>query len=273
MSNHSQKPIKVIAISSGKGGVGKTNITVNLALSMMKLGCKVAVLDADLGLANIDVVLGLRPKYNLSHVVRGEKGLEEIIVSTKSGLRIIPASSGVAEMTQLSPMQYSALISAFSYLTTNIDTLIIDTGAGISDNVCCFNRAAQQSIVVVCNEPASITDAYALIKTMNKDYGLQRFHVLSSMAKSSQDAKSLFLKLANTAHQFLDVQLNYLGMVPFDEDIKKAVQKQRAVVEAYPRSKATEAFKNIAKKADNWSVPVCATGHIEFFVERLIHTH
>ncbi len=179
------KPVQVIAVSGGKGGVGKTNVSINLAVSLAEIGRKVMVLDADLGLANIDVVLGLHPKFDLSHVMRGEKDLDEIIIDGPAGIRLIPGASGIQHMAELSPAEHAGIISAFSEMGSDIDTLIVDTAAGISDTVISFTRASQEVIVVVCDEPASITDAYAIIKLLNKEYGSTRFRVLGKYGAHS----------------------------------------------------------------------------------------
>lgn len=265
-----QPPIRVLAITGGKGGVGKTNISANLGIALSELGRRVMLLDADLGLANIDVVLGLHPQFDLSHVMRGERDLEEIIVEGPHGLQVVPASSGIREMAALSTAEHVGLIHAFSDLGNNLDTLIVDTAAGISDSVISFCRAAQEVVVVVCDEPASITDAYALIKLLNKEYGMSRFRVLSNMVHSAQEARDLYNKLCRVTDRYLDVMLNSLGGIPYDETLKKAVKGQQAVVHAYPRSRAAQAFKNLAKKVDGLPMPVGASGHLQFFVERLL---
>jgi flagellar biosynthesis protein FlhG len=264
------RPVRVIAVTGGKGGVGKTNVSVNMATAMAAEGKRVMILDADFGLANIDVLLGLNPTHNLSHVISGQCSLEEVIIDGPSGLRIVPASSGVKTMTDMSPTEHAGLIQAFSELSDDIDVLLIDTAAGISEGVTCFTRAAQEVVVVVCDEPASITDAYALIKLLNREHGVFRFHIMANMAHSAQEGRELFAKLVKVTDRFLDVTLDFMGSVPYDEYLRKAVQKQKAVVDAYPRSKAAIAFKNLAQKADKWPVPSAAGGHLEFFVERLI---
>ena len=161
---------------------------------------------------------------------------------------------------------------AFSEIGHDLDVMIIDTAAGIADSVVSFTRAAQEVVIVVCDEPASITDAYALIKLLNRDYGIQRFRVLSNMTHSMQEGRELFNKMVKVTDRFLDVTLDFMGTVPYDEYLRKALQKQKAVIDAYPRSKAAMAFKNLAKKADNWPIPRNAGGHLEFFVERLIQS-
>ncbi|VAW83353.1 Flagellar synthesis regulator FleN [hydrothermal vent metagenome] len=266
-------PVRVIAVTSGKGGVGKTNVSVNLAVALADTGKQVMLLDADLSLANIDVLLGLHPDKNLSHVIDGERSLEEIIVTGPSGIMVVPASSGVKRLSELSTMENAGLIRAFSELNHDVDILIIDTAAGINESVTSFSRAAQEVVVVVCDEPASITDAYALIKVLNVEYGIQRFRVLANQAHSAQEGRELFNKISRVTDRYLDVTLEFMGTIPHDDYLKKAVRKQRAVVQAYPRSRSSMAFKNLAQKTDRWPVPSAAGGHLEFFVERLIQSH
>ena len=267
----SQHPVRVIAVTSGKGGVGKRNVSVNLAVSLAQAGEKVMIMDADMGLANIDVLLGLSPGMNLSHVINGECTLEETIIEGPAGIKIVPASSGVASMSDLTPAQNAGVIRSFSELTDPVDILLVDTAAGLSDSVISYTRAAREVIVVVCDEPASITDAYAMIKVMNRDHGVERFHVLANQARTVPQGRELYNKLARVSERFLDVTLDYLGSVPYDDNLKKAVQKQKAVVESFPRSPSAMAFKQIAKKTQQWPKPQNMEGHLEFFIERLVN--
>jgi len=199
------KPVRVIAVTSGKGGVGKTNLSVNLGVSLAKAGRKVALLDADMGLANVDILLGMHPKFNLSHVLSGQKTLEEITVTGPAGLKVIPASSGIQHMSELNNIEQAAIVHAFSELNQDIDVLIVDTAAGISGSVINFARACQEVVVVVCDEPTSLTDAYAFIKLLNRDYGLFQFHILANMVESVQQGQSLFNKLTKVTDRYLDV--------------------------------------------------------------------
>jgi len=265
-------PVRVIAITSGKGGVGKTNVSVNLSVALSDAGKRVMLMDADLGLANVDVMLGLHPKMNLSHVIDGSRTLEEIIINGPSDIMVVPAASGVKRLAELSTMENAGLIRAFSELSQNVDVLIIDTAAGINESVTSFSRAAQEVVVVVCDEPASITDAYALIKVLSLEYGQHHFRVLANQVNSAQEGRELFNKISRVTDQYLDVRLEFMGVVPHDEYLRKAVQKQRPVVKAYPRSRSAMAFKNLAQKTDKWPVPSVAGGHLEFFVERLIQS-
>ena len=265
------KPVKVIAVTGGKGGVGKTNVSVNLSIALSQLGYKVMLLDADLGLANVDVMLGLRSEKNLSHVLKGECELRDIVVHGPSGLQIVPASSGTQNMAELSPMEHAGIIQAFSEIGHNLDFLIVDTAAGITDMVVSFTRAAQDILTVVCDEPTSITDAYALMKVLNQNHRIVKFHVLANMVRTSQEGRELFAKLSGVCNRFLDVTLDYVGSVPFDENVRKAVKKQRSLIEAFPRSPASIAMKSLAKKIQQWPMPTDASGHIEFFMERLVN--
>ena len=263
-------PVQVIAVTGGKGGVGKTNVSVNLALALADLGRRVMLMDADLGLANIDVLLGLSAKKTLADVITGECDLRDVLIQGPGGIRIVPAASGAQMVVPLSAAPHAGLILAFSDISDNLDVLVVDTAAGIGDSVVSFVRAAQEVIVVVCDEPTSITSAYALIKLLNRDFGMNRFRILANMTHSPQEGRNLFAKLTKVTDRFLNVALQYAGAVPYDECVRKAVQKQRAVYEAFPRSKSALAFKAIAQKVDAWPLPASPRGHLEFFVERLV---
>lgn len=263
-------PVRVIAVTSGKGGVGKTNLSVNLGLALSGLGQRVALLDADMGLANVDVLLGMYPKFNLSHVLKGEKTLNEIIVEGPAGLLVIPASSGLQNMSDLSTIEQATIIREFSSINQNLDVLIVDTAAGISPSVVNFARACQEVIVVVCDEPTSLTDAYAFIKLLNRDYGLNRFHVLTNMVATAQQGMALFQKLTKVTDRYLDVTLNFAGAIPYDEFLRKSVQKQNPVVVSFPDSKSALAVKTLARQVSNWPMKAQAGGYLEFFVERMI---
>ncbi|BBL56893.1 site-determining protein [Methylomonas koyamae] len=264
------KPVRVIAVTSGKGGVGKTNLSVNIGVALAKIGRRVAILDADMGLANVDILLGLFPEFNLSHVLNGEKSLKEIMMTGPAGLKIIPASSGVQRMSDLSSVEQAGVIRAFSEIDRELDVLIVDTAAGISASVVNFARACQEIIVVVCDEPTSLADAYAYIKLLNRDYGLNSFHIITNMVQSAEHGQALFNKLSKVTDRYLDVALQFVGAVPQDEYLKKSVQKQVPVVEAFPQSKAALAIKNLARKIDHWPIKPKAGGYLEFFVERMI---
>jgi flagellar biosynthesis protein FlhG len=260
-------PVRVIAVTSGKGGVGKTNISVNLAASLSLAGQRVMLMDADLGLANVDVLLGLEPHFDLQHVISGEKSLDEIIVQGPLGIHVVPASSGVEKMAELTSVEHASLIAAFSELKQPIDVLIVDTAAGIADGVVSFAKACQE---VVCDEPTSLTDAYALIKVLSMRHGIKQFQILANMVKDESQGLNLYEKLLNTTDRFLEVGLKYLGAVPFDEQLRQSVRAQKPVIEAYPRSPAAKALVRIGEKINRWPLPDQATGYLQFFVERLL---
>lgn len=262
--------VKVIAVTGGKGGVGKTNVTLNTAISMAKQGKRVMVLDADLGLANVDVMLGLRVEKNLSHVLSGECTLDDVLVEGPHGIKIAPATSGTQSMTELTPIEHAGLIRAFSELRSDIDVLLVDTAAGISDMVLSFARASQDILVVVCDEPTSLTDAYALIKLLNREHGVFKFKIIANMVRNPKEGQELFAKLSKVTGRFLDVALELVATIPYDENIRRAVRKQRAIVDAFPGSPASLAIKGLAERAGNWPLPSQPGGHLEFFLEQLV---
>ncbi|CAH0534097.1 Flagellum site-determining protein YlxH [Vibrio stylophorae] len=261
---------KVITVTGGKGGVGKTNVSLNMAVAMAKQGKKVMVFDADLGLANVDVMLGLRSTLNLSHVLAGRCELEDIIVEGPYGVKIVPAASGTRSMAELNEAQHAGLIRAFSSLEEHVDVMIVDTAAGISDMVLSFSRAAQDVIVVVCDEPTSITDAYALIKILSREYQVPRFKVVANMVRSYREGRELFTKLTRVTERFLTANLELVACIPLDDNVRQSVKRQKLVVDAAPRSPAALALNSLATKAATWPVPSNPSGHLEFFVEKLL---
>ena len=266
------KPVRVIAVASGKGGVGKTNVSVNLSVALSKMGNRVLLMDADMGLANVDIMLGIQTKYNLAHVLNGEKTLVEIMADAPGGFKIIPASSGDSRMAQLSPAENAGIINAFSEIDSFLDVLIIDTAAGIADSVVSYCRASQEVVVVVTDEPASMTDAYALIKVLSREHNLTKFNLLANMTRTEKHGKDLYDKFSNVCEKFLDVRIEYLGTVPFDHDLREAIQKQSPVTLAKPKSVSALAFNDMAKKIDAWPIPNDATGYLQFFVENIFQS-
>ena len=264
------KAVKVITVTGGKGGVGKTNICANLGVAMAMLGKRVMILDADLGLANVDVLFGLQPKLNLSDVLNGEKSLDEIVVEGPAGVLVVPGASGLSEMADLTPAHHAGIIHAFSDLRTSVDTLLVDTAAGISDSVLRFSEAAHEVLIVVCDEPTSITDSYAIIKLLSTERGVEKFRIVTNMTRQGGDGTSLFQKLLRVTERFLSVSLEHAGSIPFDDRVWRSVQLQTPVVTGFPNSLAATALKKLAKRADSWEVPTAARGNIEFFVERLL---
>lgn len=239
---------RIIAITSGKGGVGKTNIVANLGHTLSLLGERVLVLDADLGLGNMDVLLGMAPKYNMSHVILGEKNITEILIKGPGGMKILPASSGIYELTQLTDDQRKRIFTELDNLLNNIDILLIDTAAGISSNVMYFNVFAQEIIVVASPEPTSITDAYALMKVLSLKYFEKKFRLIVNLAESVKEADYVFKQLNLVAGRFLDITINYLGYVLKDKKVVQSVKHQQIVTEMFPDTLASECFFSLAQK-------------------------
>ena len=246
-ADHRQGP-RSIAITSGKGGVGKTNIVANLGYSLSRTGKSVLVFDADLGLGNLDVLLGLAPRLNLSHVIQAGASLEQIVVEGPGGMKILPASSGIQEITSLSLSEKNELGRQLRRFVSRFDILLIDTAAGISGNVLHFNMSADDVMVVVNPEPTSITDAYAMMKVLSVQYGLERFNLLVNAARSAREAEEVYRQLCLVTDKFLRIKIDYLGFVPFDENVKSAVKKQTIVTEYQPDSRASRSFVSIARK-------------------------
>lgn len=263
-------PAQVVAVTGGKGGVGKTNVCANLGVALARRGHQTLLLDADLGLANVEVLLGLRSAHNLSHVMDGLASLEQTLVEGPAGLKIVPGASGISRMAALSRAEQAGLVQAFSELSVPVDFLLVDTAAGISPEVMGFARAAHEVVVVVCDEPASLTDAYALIKVLNQEHGVRRVHVVANMVSGAQEGRRLHAKLAHVTERFLDLVPFYLGSVPLDDQLRRAVQRQRAVADLYPRSRSASAFEELATCLEAWPRPVGASGHLQFFLERVV---
>ncbi len=264
-------PVRTIAVTGGKGGVGKTNISVNLSMALADMGKRTLLLDADLGLANVDVLLGLTPKFTLADLVAGRCTLEEVLIDMPNGLMVVPAASGRRHMAELPPAQHVGLVNVFSELKRELDVMIIDTAAGITDSVLTFCQAAQDAVVVVCDEPASITDAYALIKVLSRERGVDRVQIVANMVRDLNEGRMLYDKLSRVCEKFLgDVSLNYLGCVPQDDWLRLAVQRQQPVVKAYPSSPSAQAIAEIARRTSRWQAPTVPRGNVEFFVERII---
>ncbi len=262
-------PVQVIAVTGGKGGVGKTSVSVNLATALAARK-RVVLLDGDLGLANADVFLGLSPRYTLAHVISGERTIDEVLIRAPQGFQVVPAASGAANLASMGAAEHLGLVRAFSSLAAQIEVLIVDTAAGIAQGVQQFSQAAQHVLVVICDEPASLTDGYALIKVLSRHHGVNRFRVLANRVRSPGAGRELFERFERVTTRFLDVVLEFAGEIPEDEYLQRSVREQRPVCELYPASPAARAFKKLASTADTWPVPPGPRGNIEFFVERLV---
>lgn len=261
---------RVIAITGGKGGVGKTNISINLSMALSKLGQRVMLLDADLGLANVDILLGLKATKTIEDIYSNNCSLKDILLDGPENIKIIPSSSGSQSMANLSSSHHGGLIRAFSDIADDIDFLIIDTAAGVSPSVINFLRASQEILLVVCDEPTSITDSYALMKVLNRDCDISSFRIIGNKVHNDLQGKSIHRRLCSVANRFLDINISHEGDIPYDKAMLDAIKKQQPVLEAFPGSLSSKAFKKLAKKILGWPQTSCANGGLEFFIESLI---
>ena len=239
---------KIVAVTSGKGGVGKTNVVANLSVCLSELGKKVVVLDADFGLANLDVLLGLTPRYHLGHVLFGNKLLADIMVQGPQGIRIIPASSGLQRMSELTLAQRNHLVESFTHLDSDTDYFIIDTAAGISRNVIHFLLTAQEVIVVSAPEPTAIVDAYAVIKIILAENHDKNIQVLINSVDRAEDAQEVFCQINSVVKRFLDREVGYLGHIERDSHVLQAVRSQTLVTHRFPNATASRSFRNLARR-------------------------
>jgi flagellar biosynthesis protein FlhG len=241
-----QGTLKVYCVTSGKGGVGKTNLSINLSLVLQELGKRVLLVDADLGLANVDVIAGLYPKYNISHILSREKTINEIILEGPMGIKILPGASGLYEMANLSIMELNFLIKAFNSISQDFDIVIIDTGAGISKHVLSFVRSSDEVIIVTTPEPSAITDAYAVIKLIYK-YS-QKIHVIINRVDNFRDAEFTVQKISNASRKFLHTDIDYLGYVLEDRSVFKSNMEQIPFYTRFPESLASKCIANLGRK-------------------------
>ncbi len=234
-----------LSFTSGKGGVGKTNIVINLSIHLAKMGKRVFIIDADLGLANIDIMLNLAPEYTIEDVLIGKKNINDIIVKGPEGIDILPASSGLNEIQDLTGQQQMALLKELSGLKTKYDFIMIDTGAGISSNVLRFNAAADEICVVTNPEPTAITDAYALMKIMSSKYQIHFFNLIVNQS-SIGEAKDVYNRLVRVINRYLTVNLELIGNIPRDPNFVKAVKRQEPLSILLPNSNSSKAFNQMA---------------------------
>lgn len=265
-------PIRVISVTSGKGGVGKTSITANLAVAFQKFNKKVLILDADLGLANMDIMLGINPRYTISNVLSGEKSLEDVIVDTPAGFKLLPAASGMQELTELDDNQRRFLLNELDAIHEEFDIILIDTSAGISSNVMYFNFAAMERLVVLTNEPTSLTDAYALIKVLTNTYNQKRFKVLINLVHDGNEADRIFRSLSVAVDKYLQSpSLDYLGWIPYDKMLPKAIRRQKPLINTHPNALASKSIMALAEKILVKEDDINFEGDIKFFWRRLLN--
>jgi flagellar biosynthesis protein FlhG len=264
-----QSKLRVIGVCSGKGGVGKSNISSNLAVLCAKSGKRVLVLDADLGLANIEVLYGIKPRYHLGHLLDAMP-MNEVLATGPHGVRILSAGNGIQQLTQLDDAQKLKLVTALDSIEELFDVVIVDTGAGIGDNVLFFVGAAQEALLVVNPEPTSLTDAYATVKVLATQARVKFFNVVVNSAPDEARARDIFSRLSTVASRFLDAQLKYLGWVPRDENMHRAVMTQQPICEAFPSSPAARAINLVADNLFNEPPPPNLDGGFKFLWNRLL---
>ncbi len=269
-NNEKLSATRVFSITSGKGGVGKTAMVANMAVVLAKAGKRVLILDADLGLANIDVVFGLAPIHNLNHFFAGEISLKSTLVDGPSGIKILPAGSGVQRFTRLNIQQKHRLIEALDSMHNDFDFVLIDTEAGISENVTYFNTAAQEILVVTTPDPTAITDAYALMKLLSNQYQEKHFNLIVNFIKNEEEALDVYRKLTTVANRYLDISIDYMGSIPRDKQMVEAIRKQQTMVQLFPDSKTSMAFESLAGVLLQESKVFTAKGSIQFFWKRLL---
>jgi flagellar biosynthesis protein FlhG len=260
----------VFAITSGKGGVGKTAVVSNVAVSLAQLGRRVLIIDADLGLANIDVVFGLAPRYNLNHFFAGEQSLDTIMLEGPGGIKILPAGSGVQKFTRLDSQMKMRFLDDLDSLHGDFDVVLIDTEAGISENVTYFNAAAQDILVVTTPEPTAITDAYALMKLLSTQYHEKRFNLIVNSVRDNDEALDVYRKLTMVSSRYLDISIDFIGGIPFYRRMHESVRRQKAMVELYPSTKASTAFQSIACAISAEPHKPQPKGNLQFFWRKLM---
>jgi len=259
----------VLAISSGKGGVGKTNVVINLAIEIQRRGLRVLVFDADLGLSNVPILLGLVPEYNISHVLFGEMRMKEVLFPGPEGVTVLPAGFGVQEMAVLTEEQQLRLLCETEELEEDFDVVLIDTGAGISPNVLFFNIVSHDNIVVVCPEPASMSDAYVLMKILALQYQRKTFKVLMNSVKEESESALVLDRITEACQRFLGVSVRHFGNIPYDRRIREAVRSQKPVVELYPEAASSRSFSELASRVLGSIPDDYPVGSLQFFWKRL----
>lgn len=269
-SETTRGPLRVIAVTSGKGGVGKTNFSANLAALAAKSGKRVLILDADLGLSNVDVLFGVKPTHHVGDLLSGSATIDDVLIRAAPNIHILPAGSGVQNLTELKPEQQMQLVASLDSLQDRFDLVIIDSGAGIGTNVLFFVSAAQEAVLVLSPEPTSLVDAYAVIKVASLQGGVKDFGVVINPVVDELSARDMFKKLSAVSGRFLTAHLRHLGYVPRDENVHKAVMLQRPVVDVYPMCPASRALADVAKRLLSEPPPTRMDGGLKVMRDRLL---
>jgi flagellar biosynthesis protein FlhG len=263
---------EVIGVASGKGGVGKTTVSINLATALSQQGHRVMLFDADLGLANAQIALGARAEYNLSHFLSGQKTLAEIVLTTRQGIRLIPGASGMQELAGLTPVQAASIVQSFSDVADDVDYLIVDVAAGISPSVLAFLAACQRRFIVVKDDPSSIADAYGTIKVLSQQMDLNEIYLLPNMVGSQAEGWKLYQRLNDVCVRFLGNTIHYLTSIEADELVLTALKKYQSVLEMSPGTAASRDFRRLAEVCTQLRPIEHASGGLQFFMERLIQS-
>ncbi len=261
---------RVISITSGKGGVGKTSIVSNLALQLAKEGKRVLILDGDLGMANVDIMFGVRPQYTIHDIIKGEVEINEVLTEVARNVYLIPGGSGVFALQNMSVFEKQTLLDQVSALGTGFDVMLIDTAPGIDDNVLYLNSAAQEICVIVTPEPASIADSYALIKVLNQRCKETRFSIICNEVKDEADGAKLFAKLDGVAQKFLYVSLDHVGSIPSDPVLRQSTRAQQLVCKTNPDAESSRAILKLAHKFRGYEPAHECKGGLQFFWEQLV---
>jgi flagellar biosynthesis protein FlhG len=267
----SPKVPSVLAISGGKGGIGKTLTTANLGLCMARMGMRTLLIDGDFGLANLDVILNLRPRFTLDDVLCGERHLREIIITGPEGLRVIPSSSGVMRVSELDNIQKLVLLDQVEELNEEFDVVIIDTPAGVSKNVQYWTTSSSEIIMVVTPEPTSLADCYATIKILSKTTNEKCFKIIVNMVQNEVEAKKVYEKISILAEEYLSVRIEYLGSIPFDESVKNSVRERVPYVQRYPFSLASQGMREVARQIVTQGSVGHLKGTMQFFWRRMVN--
>lgn len=261
---------RTISITSGKGGVGKTTLVSNLAMSLSQLGKKVLILDGDLGMANVDIMFGVRPQKTIYDLLNGAASLEEVVIEVAPGISLIPAGSGIVELQDLSQQQKRLILDQVSQMPKKFDCLLIDTAPGIDSNVLYLNSAAQEIMVIITPDPSSLADSYALIKVLNTRYHERRFKIICNQVRDEEEGLALFQRLSDVASRFLYVSLDYQGCVPFDLNLRHATRSQKLIVASHPYSTSAKAIYSMAQKLHGYQRVEEVKGGLQFFWEQLV---
>jgi flagellar biosynthesis protein FlhG len=261
---------RIIGIASGKGGVGKTAVAANLAVTLSARGNKVMLFDADLGLANAQLALGCPSEWNFGHVLSGKRKLSEIVVTTRHGIRLVPGASGIQELASLGALETSGIIGAFSELAEDIDYLVVDAAAGISDSVITFMQASPIRFVVVRDEPSSIADAYGLIKVMGSRHKLGNIFLVPNMVDSQESGRELHRRINDVCRRFLDIEVGYLNSISYDRHALDASRAYQPVTEFAPGGSAARDYRQLAQQVETLAASPEGPGGIRFFMDQLI---